>query len=250
MTLNAYAGLVKRSLCVLACLASAQVARATTFHTITQTFVFEFTADEAFLTSTPSRTAHLTWDTDGLYVGNMGEPVVPHLPMRHMIWYFDTDPQPVPLSGAGTANAIPFGTQTWTLPFFADYALILGSGLSGGGLELRRWNGSSWAGVALPLWALGCQCSPSPWHKTGARWASLGAPSRIYAAGFTFSEEPGAETTYASWPSDALVGGDGYKPAGVLAHWFGWTLGPGISPNDPSFHDQTLPVELMTFSVE
>lgn len=240
---------MKRSLCVLVFLASARVVSATTFHTITHALDFEFVADEAFLTSTPSRTVHLTWDTDWLYVGNIGEPVVPALPMRRMVWYIDTDPQPLPLSGAGTATAIPFGTQTWTLPFFADYALLLGSGAPFSS-ELRRWNGSSWISAGAPLWATSCKCASSQWHKTGARWAWLASPSSIYAAGFTFSEEPGAETTYASWPSDALVGGDGYKPAGVLAHWFGWTLGPGISPNDPAYHDQTLPVELMTFSVE
>jgi hypothetical protein len=241
---------MRRLLITLVCLAGAQVARATTFHTIPRFSPdFGFVADEAFLTSTPSRSVHLTWDTDWLYVGNIGEPAIPPLPMRRMVWYFDTDPQPVPMSGAGTATAIPFGTQTWTLPFFADYALILNSGPSG--LELRRWNTSSWVPVSAPLWAESCWCGASLyWHKMGVQWAWLGAPSRIYATGFTLSEESGAETTYASWPSDALVGGDGYKPAGVLAHWFGWTLGPGISPNDPAYHDQTLPVELMTFSVE
>jgi hypothetical protein len=162
-----------------------------------------------------------------------------------MVWYLDTDPQPFPRSGAGTATAIPFGTQNWSLPFFADYAILFKANF---GFELRRWNGSAWLPQSLAgVWFYpGCPAL----YKFGIPLDRFEVPKRIYVVGFSVSDEPSAETTYASWPQDSLVGGDGYKLAGVFAHWFGFALDSGLSPNDPSFHDQTLPVELQSFTVE
>ena len=227
-----------------AMLLTAGMAGATTYHTIPQGIGFQFVSDEAFLTSTLARTAHFTWDADWLYVGNLGKPTFPALPQRRIAWYFDTDPRPVPWSGSGTATAIPYGTQTWALPFFADHALIL---FPGGGFDFRSWNGTAWVSVATTVWYTQSNLA---YHKAGIPRTFLGSPTAIYAVGFSFSEETGAETTYASWPNDSLEGGDGYKPFGIFRQWFGFPLGGGLSPNHPSFHSQTLPVELMGFSVE
>ncbi|HET9317020.1 MAG TPA: hypothetical protein VFQ51_15620 [Vicinamibacteria bacterium] len=220
---------------------------ATTYHTLTQTPGLEFVADETFVTSTTARTAFFTWDADWLFMGYQGEQVINPPPGRRVAWYFDTDPRPNPMSGAGTATAVSIGTQNWTLPFLADYVFFV---WPAGGAVLLRWDGTAWVDHSNgPWWVL--EAGPiDPYIKVGIPRSMLGSPQQVYALGFLVSEETGAETTYGSWPNDSLVGGDGYKPAGQFTHWWGYTLGPGISPNDLAYHSLTLPVELMGFAVE
>lgn len=233
---------------VPAILAFAGVAEATTYHTIPQGVGMQFVSDETFLTSSFSRIAFCTWDATFLYFGIEGEPAINPPPSRRLVWYFDTDPQPIPWSGAGTATAIPLGTQNWLLPFFADYGLMT---TTGGGFDWRRWDGTSWVSVVpVGFWSDAWNGPKSDFHKVGIPKAALGNPERIYVLGFIVSSETGSETTYASWPNDSLLGGNGYQFAGVFEHWFGFPLGDGLSPNHPSFHDQTLPVELIGFSIE
>jgi len=226
-------------------------AEATTFHTIPQGPGFEFVADETFATSTATRTAFCTWDADRLFLALQGEQVINPPPGRRSAWYFDTDPQPNPLSGAGTSTALPIGTQNWTLPFFADYVFFASFGGGGAPIALLRWDGTAWVDASNGPWWVTTGTLPAGHYQTiGIPRAMLGSPERIYALGFIVYSETGAEVTFASWPNDSLVGGDGYKPAGQFAHWWGYTLGSGVSPNDPAHHSHTLPVELMGFSVE
>lgn len=190
---------------LLAILGFAHPANATTYHTIPQTIGLQFVADETFVTSTPTRTAFCTWDADGLFLAFQGEQVINPPPLRQMAWYFDTDPRPIPLSGAGTASAVPFGTQNWTLPFFADYAFFAAA--AGGAVtQLLRWDGVAWVDASSgPWWVL--WVGPfDPYLKAGIPRSMLGSPHSIYTLGFIISSEAGAESTYRTTRWSAAMG--------------------------------------------
>jgi hypothetical protein len=198
-------------------------------HTITIDGTNDFSADEDFTTSSAGYTAYFTWDASNLYLGYAGSDVgSTESSTKWMVWYFDTDPRQTPTSGNGTANAIGFGTQDWTLPFNADYMLQIRSneGLD----QLNFWNGSSWVTASL---------SASIFDNDGANYieirlplSDLGNPTQIYALSYFLNEQqPVGESTYASWPDVSLDGGDGYKSAGNFSHYFGFPLVNGISPD-------------------
>lgn len=225
---------------------------ATTYHTLTIDGTNDFAADEDFTTSTGGFTAYFTWDAGNLYIGYSAFDVGSgESSTKWMVWYFDTDPKFTPKSGNGTDDGIGFNTQDWTLPFYADYMLQIRT--DEGFNQLNKWNGSSWvnAGATFGSGSGDIQI----WDNDGSNYieirvplSAIGNPARIYALSYFVNEQSFSESSYGSWPDNALDGGDGYKSAGNFSHWYGYRLVSGISPDAGSNFDQLIPVELTSFT--
>ena len=203
-----------------------------TYHTINIDGNNDFNAGETFSTSSSGYTAYVTWDADNIYLGYSGNDVgTGQATTKWIVFYFDTDANLNPLSGNGTANAIGFNTQNWTLPFRADYLIQIRT--TGGADILKNYNGTAWVDV-VPSNMQIFDNNATNFIEIRLPKASIGNPTKIYMVSYFIQELPGNEWTYASLPDNSLRGGDGYKNPGFFDNWFGFELTSGITPNAPA----------------
>ncbi len=220
------------------------------FHTIGFTTSNDFAERETFRTSTAAATgyaAYFTWDDTNLYLGATGSDIGPgdcqasdagcapyetgQAPTKWLVYYLDTDPT----GGVGTAEAIAFGSQTWTLPFAADYALLVRTdGYTDeyghtGVADLRRWTGEAWESLGPgPLEIF--DNSSSGFLKVAVARAALGEPELVRIVSWFFDTETGV--SYAYWPARAPASGDSVTTGNArLAHAYGFRLEHGQVPN-------------------
>lgn len=245
---------------------------ATTFHTLPFDGSNAYDADEDFITSTDSIYAYCTWDEQYLYLSYTGAFLAGNDTVRtltDMFWYIDTDPHPEnPKSGNGTDSSgnyytqiMPsfpwyFDTQSWTLPFYADYRIradYADNDSVFGHLDIYDNDSSKWHSVSLDTTFANLD-SINGYYEIRIPWDSLGNPPDIFILGHLVSGEWTGELyydpdpkrdvkgTYGSWPWSSLEGGDGDKHEdGHFNHWFHFHIEPGISPdqeNDPPVASQ------------
>jgi hypothetical protein len=194
------------------------------FHTIGFTTSNDFSGREAFRTSTTAATgydAYFTWDRTNLYLGVTGSDIGPgdcdgtdsttcapfetgEAPTKWLTYYLDTDPQ---ADERGTTEAISFGRQRWTLPFRADYAVVVRTdGVTDergytGVADLKRWSGATWESLgpsALEIF----DNSTSGFLKLSVARDALGAPDFLRTVGWMFDADAGF--SYAFWPANAV----------------------------------------------
>lgn len=217
--------------------------KATSFHSITIDGTNDFAADEDFTTSSSGYTAYSTWDANNLYLGYSGSDVhSSSVDEKWMVWYIDTDPQCTSTTGNGTTNASSFNTQNWTLPFNADYMVQVRA--NGNFSQVNSWDGTNWVSTTY-TGSLANNDSTS-FMELALPLSDIGTPTQIRILGYFINETNLAESTYASWPDNALDGGDGYKSAGNFSHWFGYNLITGISPDSGQNYDRQLASSVVT----
>lgn len=217
--------------------------QATSFHNITIDGTNDFTADEDFATSSTGYTAYSTWDANNLYLGYSGSDVhSSSANEKWMVWYIDTDPQCTPTTGNGTTTASSFNTQNWTLPFNADYMVQVRA--NGNFSQVNSWDGTNW--VSTTYTGNLANNDSTSFMELALPLSDIGTPTQIRILGYFINETNLAESTYASWPDNALDGGDGYKAAGNFSHWFGYNLITGISPDSGQNYDRQLASGVVT----
>jgi hypothetical protein len=215
-------------------LVPSQPAQATSFHTISIDGTNDFAADESFATSTGGYNAYFTWDASNLYLGASGGELSGGSSTKWLVWYFDTDPQYVPLSARGSANSVQFNTQSGALPFRADYMLQVrhDQGLN----QLKVWNGSSW--VATTFTGAVFVNNGANFGEVRLPLSDVGNPTRVYALGHWINEQDGSQYTSSGWPSGGLT--DGYDPD--FTQWYGYRLATGAAPNDAAQLNSRSPI--------
>lgn len=211
----------------------------TTYKTINIDGVNDFSLDEA-LAGTSGSTWYFTWDASYLYFGAENTDVGnTSSTTRWLLWYVDTDPRLTPSQGSGTQTGLMYNTQRPTLPFTANYHLRWKTNDSY--FDLQSFNGSAWESGNQS----GLQRSRSGnFMELRIPRTSIGSPDQIHICAMVINEAGGAEWTYFIVPA---MQSDGYNPA--LAHFLGFTLNAGRSPNDPAYVDTPLPVQLTRFRV-
>jgi len=186
----------------------------------------------------------LTWDANNFYFRTNDNALVNT--SSNCDVYFDTDPQSNPTSGSGTA--IPANTESGppTLPFNADFGLeIYGSStdnVQGSGVIYTY--GSSWSSVSYS----GTGGNAEAWINSSCNEvrisrSALGNPTQIYIIMFVANNTQGGNV-WSVWPTNNSSGN-----APNFSHYYGYdNLGSGIAPNSSSYNDNSLPVELSTFT--
>ena len=156
-------------------------------------------------------------------------------PNKRLIYYLDTDPQ---AGKHGTTDARAYGDQDWTLPFRADYAVVVrsdgetvGNNYTGVA-DLKKWTGSAWASQG-PVEGLEIHDnSTSGFLKFSVAREALDDPDFLKVTSWFTDTEHGA--SYAYWPQNAA--GDAATPEGTttgaveLQHAYGFVLIDGQRP--------------------
>jgi hypothetical protein len=231
------------------------ICSATTYTTITIDGTnSDWDADEIFTDCSNADNAYFTWNADYIYFaisdaeadyGNMAT-----------FMYFDIDPD----GSDGTTDAYSW-TNNITTPFNADYVVVWKNGGSGDYIEARGWNGSSWNQIVSEGSANynsgDIQFSVAPetdgdYREVKIKRSILGVGSETDEISFcSFTEQQwGSNYRYFVFPkNDGSPGDLGNSSADQsVQHYRGYILGTGYSPNVSGSYDQTLPVELSTFT--
>lgn len=226
-----------------------------------------FTARESFGTSTPAATgydAYATWDADRLFFGytgqDVGDPACdpnedPTCPVyeqgqsidKYVLYYLDTDPL---ADAEGTTQAKAFGTQSWTLPFKADYLVQIRTtgetsqeGFYTGEAFLIGWDGSAWtdtiavgSGPQDPTNELIIgDNNTSKYIEFSLDRAALGSPDFLATASWFINTASDSEQSYAYWPENAVEGlpEDGAAKAenAAVGHYYGFVLVESQTPS-------------------
>ncbi len=234
------------------------------FHSIGYSNSNDFSgANEFFVTSTDADTgydAYVTWDDQNLYLGATGSDIgggdcsdlavetcdvfeLGQSPNKWLVHYIDSDPD----GPNGTDQAEAFGAQSWTLPFLADYQVLVrtdgftsGTGAFTGVATVKQWDGSAWTSVG-PVDNLEIfDNSSSGFLKLAVDLDAIGSPGSIKIARWFFNTEDFASTdasdeiSYAYWPAqapaDASANGT-TSGAATLDSYYGFILDDAQLPN-------------------
>ena len=234
------------------------------FHSIGYSNSNDFSgANEFFVTSTDADTgydAYVTWDDQNLYLGATGSDIgggdcsdlavetcdvfeLGQSPNKWLVHYIDSDPD----GPNGTDQAEAFGAQSWTLPFLADYQVLVrtdgftsGTGAFTGVATVKQWDGSAWTSVG-PVDNLEIfDNSSSGFLKLALDLDAIGSPGSIKIARWFFNTEDFASTdasdeiSYAYWPAqaptDASANGT-TSGAATLDSYYGFILDDAQLPN-------------------
>ena len=234
------------------------------FHSIGYSNSNDFSGTtELFGTSTDADTGYdtyLTWDDQNLYLGVTGSDVgggdcsdltvescdvfeLGQSPQKWVVYYVDSDPT----GTDGTDQAESFGSQSWTLPFLADYQILVrtdgftsGEGAYTGVATVKEWDGSAWTSLGPVANLEVFDNSSSGFLKVVVDLDALGSPGFIKTAGWFVNTEDFAATSasdemaYAYWPADAPAGAsaDGTTSgATTLERYYGFVLEDAQVPN-------------------
>lgn len=225
----------------------------TTYHTITIDGVNDFDADEQFnTTSGNDQTGYVyfTWDENNIYVGFSGNSGHGNIAddNRALFLFIDVDPQTNPLSGNGTNDRGEWSGITGTIPFNADFRLVYQTTQSGGSGHNwlpYYWDGSTWAAASI---ADNSAESGDTFVEYSVSRSDLGNPTQIYICAYSQEQWDGGwiATGIPSNLFDDFV--DDNSNHDFNNHWLGFTLTSGVSPNNSSNNDNSLPVTLNSFT--
>lgn len=112
--------------------------------------VTEYPNEEDFVTSTVAVKAHVTWDSDNLYLAYEQPDITTGTSRQALVAYIGN-------GGAGTLTGLPFGVQQPTLPFQASH--IVRWLADGSASSLFTWNGAAWVETPSYLGTAGSQVS-------------------------------------------------------------------------------------------
>ncbi|MCA9299843.1 MAG: hypothetical protein KDA28_12295, partial [Phycisphaerales bacterium] len=179
----------------------ASVARAQT--TILIDGVNDFLPQHA-VAGADASTWYFTSDATHFYFGLAHTDLGSASSARFLTLQVDTDPQPDPLTGAGTTMGVAYNTQQPELPFRGDVHLRWR--LDAATMSALFWDGSQWSAMAADFVAAGS--FGTQYVELAISRADLGAPSSISVIGSIVDETSFAESTYAFVPSTTPGGYD------------------------------------------
>ncbi|NOX88708.1 MAG: tandem-95 repeat protein [Calditrichaeota bacterium] len=238
---------------------------ATTYHQLIFDGTLEFTDDETFDTSTEGYNAYITWDENYLYLAYTGSKIGSSDDTlrsdQWIFWYIDSDPQRDPKSGNGTDKAadvntqitppdmwpyVWYDTQKWILPFYADHYVMIN--LPGDTVIAHYNQEDDWWDTYNLDHNLCIADTTIDLVEVKIPLELIGNPTEIYILGYIVSSEWDGPLegdyfthtrkvvgTYASWPANSLVGGDGdHNEDGEFTTYYQWLLIDGVSPNAPN----------------
>ncbi len=217
-------------------LLNSQSVQATSLHTIIIDGANDFTADED-VPATGGATWYFTWDATHFYFGLAASDVSSGSATRFVTLYLDTDPQVNLATGRGTTGGVLYNTQEPVLPFNADYHFRWKADNSY--TNMLDWNNvtNSWTDDNTGANNFGITVFQSgSYLEASIPRTSLGNPGAIYVAGAMINEAGGGEYTFFMTPNTNTEGYDAN-----FAHYFGFPLKAGLSPDDPDNVD-TVPV--------
>jgi hypothetical protein len=207
----------------------------------------DFTTSEEQFSSTSGTSlyGYITWDASYIYFGVSGASPAGTVTDGNRVYhiYLDTDPHTTPTTGNGTTDG-----ETWrwdpTLPFNADYHYVFKTIDNS---EIRRKYDSGWTDVVSG------EMTTSNWKGSGY-WemrmerSTIGSPSQIYVV--MYVEEDWAVNSYicGGVPSSLFTNTTTQGAITLNSHWLGFNLTTGVTPNDASNQDQSLPVTLESFT--
>ena len=196
----------------------------------------DWESDEDLATTTGSYTDYITWDGSNLYFAIGGSDVDADNKVSYI--YIDTDPQPTATDGTGTTSSIAWNI-THTLPFTANYGFAYKVQSGDDYYNLRKYdsgwqadqtyNGSAAVGTNL--------------LEVSIPWSNIGSPSQIYVV--IFMQNDDGSWTWSGAPSNAFTDGNSAR---TFAHYLGYTITTGVSPDASGNVDASLPVELTLFN--
>ncbi|MHC4623685.1 MAG: putative metal-binding motif-containing protein [Planctomycetota bacterium] len=165
-------------------------------HTIIIDGVTDFTADEAFATSSAGYTGYISWDSSYLYIGMDGPDVGGGSPTRWVLVY---------ISGPiGTTRGLIYNTQRPTLAFGAGHHIQWKA--YDGWVRKLDYNGSSWDDAGWP----GDTYMNAQYLEMRVPLTSIGSPDSVRIHLNMISEAVMLERSYAAVPSTSFM--DGYDP--------------------------------------
>ncbi len=213
---------------------------ATTYTTITiDGSSSDWENDEDLTTTTEGYTDYITWDVNNLYFAIAGVDVDGELNDGKVSFiYIDTDPQPTATNGTGSDSSIAWSI-THTLPFTANYGFAYKSQSGSDYYNLRKYD----SGWQLDQSYNGSVSLGTDLLEVSIPWSDIGSPSQIYVV--IFMQNSNGSWTWSGAPSNAFTDGDGAK---TFAHYLGYTITTGVSPDAAGAVDVSLPVELTSFT--
>jgi len=199
----------------------------------------DFNSAEKYSAALANTDYYTTFDATYLYVGAFRTGGNTFAGYDHFTVYVDSDPNSTPTSGTGSTTGVNWDNQTPTLPFSANYRIVLRNNnfgesfysyYSSGSWTTSSANGQSWT-----------QYATSTALEVRVPWTDLGSPSGVYL------------TNYMSYGGG---GGGFYSPAPgsisgtTVSGYFGYfSIQSGVTPNSiTNTPFSALPVELSTFT--
>ena len=194
----------------------------------------------------------VTWNATTIYVGFSGNSGNGDCAAdnRAMFIYVDNDPQLTPTDGTGTINRGDWSGITGTLPFTANYRFVYQTTQTGGSghnwLDYY-WSDSNWTEGSI---ADNSAESNDDFVEIAILRSDIGSPSQIYLCAYIQEQWDGGwvgtgipSDLFSDFTDDNLV-------HNFNNHWLGFILTSGVTPNALGNQDQTLPVELSTFTAQ
>ena len=188
---------------------------------------------------------YVTWDASYLYIGYSGSTNSGTMTDGNRVYhiYIDTDPQTTATNGTGTTDGETWRTDP-TLPFTANYHYVFKTQDNS---EIKRiYSESSWGSTSF---------TTSNWKGTGY-WecsierSGIGSPSQIYLLMYVEEDWAGGYVQ-GGIPSDIFTDNTSQgSQTFTSGQWLGFNLTAGETPNDAGNFDQSLAVELSTFSTQ
>ncbi len=201
---------------------------AQSYHTITIDGTNDFNSDENLTTSTSGYVDYFTWDANNIYFGISGSDVDTEGKVSFI--YIDTDPQATPSDGSGSTSSINWSV-THTFPFTANWAFAYKVQSGDDYWNLRKYDGGWQADQSFT----GSVGLGTDYLEVSIPRSDIGSPDEIYIT--IFMQNDDGSWTWSAAPSDAITDGNGSH---TFAHYLGYTLDDGYSPNDDNAHDYLL----------
>jgi hypothetical protein len=196
-------------------------------HTIAIDGTDDFTASEAFGTTSAAFGARLAWDATNLYLGYAGpdlDPAAPQTATKWLFAYIDVDPG----AATGATTSQTYRTQQATFPtgFGAEYYVRWKCDGSLVSIEQHQ-AGGTWTSVAVPA-----SGRTGTFLELAVPRTTLGAATTVGIVSWMINEADGLEASYAGLYAGNFA--DGYAMNLPLTKYVKADLTSSRVPNDPA----------------
>ena len=186
---------------------------------------------------------YITWDATYLYIGYSGSTnsgtMTDNTRVYHV--YIDTDPLATATNGNGTTDGEAWRTDP-TLPFTANYHYAFKTVDNS---ETKRvYSSGSWSNATIAT----SNFEGSGFWECSIKRSDIGTPSQIYFLMYV-EEDWGGGYVQGGIPNDIFTDNTSQgSQTFASGQWLGFTLTSDVTPNASGNYDQSLPVELTSFT--
>lgn len=188
-------------------------------HTVTFTGnASDFNAAEKYSAALNNTDYYTTFDATYLYLGAFRTGGNVFGDYDHFTVYLDSDPQTTLTSGTGSTTGVDWDANTPTLPFTANYRIVIRP-VSSGESFYSSYSGSAWTtgGVNSMGWT---KSTSTTALELRIPWTDLGNPSQVYL------------TNYMSYNGGFFSPAPGSISGTTISGYFGgYRIQSGITPN-------------------